>query len=66
MKDKAPPRTQPMCSTCARALRDGGFRVKFARTAQLYITDCSVCGKRLPVHDGVLMGGRRRKQKNIS
>lgn len=52
---------QPICSNCADELRAGGFRVIFGRDAWLYMTKCSVCGKRQPVHDGIIRGrGKRR------
>lgn len=52
---------QPICSSCAQTLEAGGFRVQFKRDAYLHLDKCGVCGKRLPVHDGWVLGGKRRR-----
>lgn len=52
---------QPICSVCTDELRAGGFKVTFSKDAYLKMATCSVCGKRLPVHDGTIRGrGKRR------
>lgn len=60
-KDRAPSR--PVCSACAGELSAGGFRIEFEKNAQLYVDACSVCGKRLPVHDGWILGAKRKTKK---
>ena len=55
---------QPICSTCADELRAGGFKVTFGKDAWLHMDKCSVCGRRLPVHDGTISGRGRRRRKN--
>lgn len=52
---------KPICSGCAWNLEAGGFRIQYKRDAYLHMEKCSVCGKRLPVHDGWVLGGKSRK-----
>ena len=51
---------RPICSSCAAQLEAGGFRVKFKKDAMLHMAKCSQCGMRLPVHDGWILGCRKK------
>lgn len=61
--NKEAPAARPLCSYCARMLKDGGFRLTYKKDAYLHMENCSYCGKYLPVHDFTVRGGRRRKNK---
>lgn len=57
---------QPICSMCVRILEGGGFTVRFPKDAYLHMAPCSVCGKRMPVHDGFIQGRGKRRKKSFS
>lgn len=52
---------KPICSGCAWNLEAGGFRIQYKRDAYLHMEKCSICGKRLPVHDGWVLGRGKKK-----
>lgn len=62
MTKKTAAPSRPICSGCAAELSAGGFRIELEKNAQLYMAACSVCGKRLPVHDGRILGAKKRKK----
>ena len=57
---KEAPSARPLCSTCSRLLKDGGFRLTYKKDAYLHLAKCSYCGKYLPVHDFIVRGAKRR------
>ena len=60
-EDKGP--TRKICSGCAEELTAGGFRISYPKGAQLHMDKCSICGKRMPVHDGWIAAVHRRRRK---
>lgn len=62
MKEPDAPK-RPICSSCAAMLGDRGFRIRFPRDAMLHMDKCSICERRLPVHDGWVLGAGKRRRK---